>query len=147
MLAPTMQTIRLRWNVLAMWLERGIAVATVVAVALYAFQSVQVLLAMDWSSTETFYEFINRALMTVIGIEFVRMLTNHSIAAVLELLAFVIARKLLRPELSSLDIALSVGSFVALMAARHFFMEEQFYRNGTLRDCENCGQEQSSKNH
>lgn len=102
---------------------------TVIAVFAYGIGSVQVLTNMDWSSTETFYEFINRALIIVIGLELVRMLVNHSIGAVLELLAFVIARKMLKPDLSSLDIALSAGSFVALMAARHFLMEDQFFKN------------------
>jgi len=116
-----------------------VALITILAVFWYGYESIAVMISMDWTSTETFYEFINRALIIVIGIEFVRMLANHSIAAVLELLAFVIARKMLRPELSSLDIALSVGSFVALMAARHYLMEDQFYKNGSTTDCENCG--------
>lgn len=127
------------WNLTATILEKLVALITILAVFWYGYESIAVMISMDWTSTETFYEFINRALIIVIGIEFVRMLANHSIAAVLELLAFVIARKMLRPELSSLDIALSVGSFVALMAARHYLMEDQFYKNGSTTDCENCG--------
>lgn len=117
------------WTRLSLFLEKLVAAATVIAVLVYGFQSVKTLSAMDWTSTETFYEFINRALIVVIGLELVRMLVNHSIGAVLELLAFVIARKMLKPDLSSLDIALSAGSFVALMAARHYLMEDQFFKN------------------
>ncbi len=118
------------WTRLSLSLEKVVAAATVVAVMVYGFHSVEVLVAMDWSSTETFYEFINRTLIVVIGLELVRMLVNHSIGAVLELLAFVIARKMLKPDLTSVDIALSAASFVALMAARHFLMEDQFFKNG-----------------
>jgi hypothetical protein len=117
------------WTLVSLWMEKIIAALTVVAVTAYGIHSIQVLLAMDWSATETFYEFINRTLIAVIGLELVRMLVNHSIGAVLELLAFVIARKMLKPDLTSLDIALSAAAFVGLMAARHFLMEEQFYRS------------------
>lgn len=117
------------WTLVSLWVEKFIAALTVLAVLVYSLHSSKVLMAMDWSSTETFYEFINRALIAVIGLELVRMLVNHSIGAVLELLAFVIARKMLKPDLSSVDIALSAFSFVALMAARHFLMEDQFYKN------------------
>lgn len=117
------------WILVSLWMEKFIAVATVVAVTVYGLHSVQVLIVMDWSATETFYEFINRTLIAVIGLELVRMLVSHSIGAVLEMLAFVIARKMLKPDLSSVDIALSAGSFVALMAARHYLMEDQFYKS------------------
>lgn len=49
------------------------------------------------------------------------MLITHNMDAVLELLAFVIARKMLRPELSSMDIALSVLSFSALFVIYQLF--------------------------
>lgn len=117
------------WTRLSLSLEKVIAAITVIAVIIFGIESAKVLVTMDWSSTETFYEFINRTLIAVIGLELVRMLVNHSIGAVLELLAFVIARKMLKPDLTSFDIALSAGSFVALMAARHFFMEDQFFKN------------------
>lgn len=117
------------WTLVSLWIEKIIAGVTVAAVIAYGFHSIDLLLAMDWSATETFYEFINRTLIAVIGLELVRMLVNHSIGAVLELLAFVIARKMLKPDLTSLDIALSAAAFVGLMAARHFLMEDQFYKS------------------
>ena len=117
------------WVRMSLILEKIVAIVTVLAVLAYGISSFKVLIVMDWSATETFYEFINRALIAVIGLELVRMLVNHSIGAVLELLAFVIARKMLKPDLSSVDIALSAGSFVALMAARHYLMEDQFFKN------------------
>jgi hypothetical protein len=76
--------------------------------------------AMDWRLTETFYELIYRVLLLVIGIELVRTLVTHELRAILELLAFVVARKMLKPDLAVLDILLSVLAFVALLAANRF---------------------------
>lgn len=111
-------------------LEKLVAVAVVLGVVGYAVQSAAVMAAMDWSVTETYYELINRVLAIIIGLELVRMLVSHSIASVLELLAFVIARKMLKPDLGSIDIMAGVLAFVALMAARHFFTESGFLEEG-----------------
>jgi hypothetical protein len=40
----------------------------------------------------------------------------------LELLAFVVARKMLKPELETVDILLGVAAFDGLLAARRFFL-------------------------
>jgi hypothetical protein len=45
----------------------------------------------------------------------------------LELVAFVIARKLLKPDLTALDILLSVSAFVGLLAARRFLLRPPSY--------------------
>lgn len=102
--------------------EYALAIVVLVGVAVACVQGVQKLALMDWSTTETFYELIYRVLLLVIGLELVRMLIAHSLSAVLELMAFVIARKMLKPDITSLDIALSVAAFVALIAARHAFV-------------------------
>jgi hypothetical protein len=104
------------------WLERALALAILVAVVVFAVSSTGVLAAMDWRQTETFYQMIYRVLILVIGVELVRTLVTHDLGAVLELVAFVIARKLLKPDLTALDILLSVVAFVALLAARHYLV-------------------------
>lgn len=114
-----------RYRVLLRWLEQLIALAVLIAVAVAAVGSVQALAAMDWSQSDTLYELIYRALLVVIGIELVRMLVTHDLMAVLELLAFVIARKMLKPELSVLEIALGVLAFVALVLARRFVWTDE----------------------
>lgn len=111
--------------------ERILATAVIFFVIFFVIKSVPALLSMDWTSTDTFYALIYRVLLIVIGMELVRMLVTHSIAAVLELLAFVIARKMLKPDLTSIDIVLGVLAFVALMAARHYFTEPCFDQKDT----------------
>ena len=107
---------------IATWLERSLALALFVGVLAFAGNCALVLAGMDWRETATFYELIYRVLLLVIGVELVRTLVTHDLRAVLELLAFVIARKLLKPDLSTLDILLSVAAFVGLLAARRFFV-------------------------
>jgi hypothetical protein len=77
---------------------------------------------MNWRLTATFDELISRVLLVVIGLELVRMLVVHNLRAILELLAFAIARKMLKPDITALDIALSITAFVALVAAAHYFL-------------------------
>lgn len=114
------------WKVGITVLEKFVAFAVLIGVIAYAVHSVLALSAMDWAVTDTYYDLINRVLAVIIGLELIRMLVSHSIAAVLELLAFVIARKMLKPDLDSIDVAAGVLAFVALMAARHFFTESRF---------------------
>jgi hypothetical protein len=113
----------IRWaKAFATSLERLAALAVLVGVIAFAFQSSFVLIEMDWRSTETFYELIYRLLLLVIGVELIRTLVTHDLAAVLELLAFVVARKMLKPDITSLDIFLGAGAFVGLLAARRFLL-------------------------
>ena len=81
---------------------------------------------MDWRVPETFYELIYRVLLLVIGVELVRTLVTHELRAILELLAFIVARKMLKPDLAVLDILLRVLAFAALLAANHFWLPTSF---------------------
>jgi hypothetical protein len=77
---------------------------------------------MDWGRIETLYELIYRVLVLVIALELVRTLVAHDLRAILELLAFVVARKMLKPDLGVLDILLCVIAFVALLAANYWWL-------------------------
>ena len=54
--------------------------------------------------------------------ELIRTLLTHDLVAILELLAFVVARRMLKPELATLDILLGVVAFIGLLAARRFLL-------------------------
>ena len=109
-------------RVCATSLERMLTVAILIGIVAFALQGAIELTGMDWRSTETFYELIYRVLLLAIGIELIRTLITHDLAAVLELLAFVVARKMLKPDLPTLDIVLGVAAFVGLLAARRFLL-------------------------
>lgn len=123
------------YRVLVRWLERALALAVLGGAVVYGIGSALVLAGMDWQTTTAFYELIYRVLLVVIGLELVRMLVVHDLTAVLELLAFVIARKMLKPDIVALDIVLGVLAFVALLAARRFLLAVPSQQGGEdLRD-------------
>ncbi len=117
-------------------MEKFLAVAVLACVILAAVYGGIFLAGLDWTAKETFYELIYRMLLLVIGLELVRMLITHSLAAVLELLAFVIARKMLKPDLTAVDIILSVLAFVALLAGRKYLMSRTCYLPRELEGAE-----------
>jgi len=108
---------------IVLWMERLLALSVLVGIVIYGVGSAVLLTGLDWKITETFYELIYRVLLMVIGLELVRMLIVHDLSAVLELLAFVTARKVLKPEIEAIDIVLAVIAFVALLGARRYFLE------------------------
>jgi hypothetical protein len=110
------------YKTIALWIERLLALVILVGVLIFGLHSAQVLFVMDWQETNTFYELIYRVLLLVIGVELARTLVTHELKAILELLAFVIARKMMKPDLGVLDIVLSVLAFVALLAANHYWL-------------------------
>ncbi|MFA6600580.1 MAG: hypothetical protein WC352_00750 [Candidatus Omnitrophota bacterium] len=104
------------------WIEKILAVAVVLAVMIYIGLSASGFMAANWHEKEIFYELIYRVLLVTIGLELARMLVTHSFIAILELLAFVVARKMLKPDITSVDVVLGVVSFVALLAANYYFV-------------------------
>src|SRR5262245_18100779 len=110
------------YRTVAVWIERLLALVILSGVLVFGLRSAQALARMDWRSTDTFYELIYRVLLLVIAVELVRTLVTHELRAILELLAFVVARKMLKPDLAVLDVLLSVLAFVALLAANRFLL-------------------------
>jgi len=106
------------------WLERLLASGIVAGIIAYGIASATELVHLNWHDTATFYELIYRVLLMVIGIELVRTLLTHSLEAILELLAFVVARKTFKADVEAFDIFLCALAFVALLAARHFFLRQ-----------------------
>lgn len=101
------------------WFEIFLAAVIIVAIIISLFHSFGVVQSMDWSSIDTFYELINRLLLIAIGLEFVRMLVVRDLVSVLELVAFIVARKMLKPDATSMDLMLGSIAFVTLTAARY----------------------------
>ncbi|MBP9759444.1 hypothetical protein KBD45_07155 [Candidatus Dojkabacteria bacterium] len=103
-------------------IERLLALIIILSVIFYALNSFTYMYSADWQTKEVFYEIIYRALLITIGLELARMLVTHNFLSILELLAFVVARKMLKPELSSIDVLLGVLSFVILLIANRFLI-------------------------
>ncbi len=104
------------------WIEKGLATGVILGVIIYIVSSVAVFWTANWQSKETFYDLIYRVLLVTIGLELARMLVTHSFLAILELLAFVVARKMLKPDLTAVDIVLGTLAFVSLLGAYRYFV-------------------------
>jgi hypothetical protein len=58
-----------------------------------------------------------------IGLEIVRTLISHELSSLVNLLSFVIARRMLEPQTAFWEIPLGVAAFAALMATRRYLMD------------------------
>lgn len=103
-------------------LERTLALIIIGGVVAFAVGSGFTLVELDWREIESLYELIYRVLLMVIGVELARTLLTHDLEAILELLAFVVARKMLKPDIGVVDVLLSVLAFAALLAARRYLL-------------------------
>lgn len=103
-----------------LWSERILAISILLAMAMFFYTMVACTGSYDWTKTEALYDIINRILLLVICLELIRTLLTHDLEAVLELLAFVVARKTMVPNLTVVDILLSVIAFVLLIVARKY---------------------------
>lgn len=90
-------------------------------IGFFGVESVKELAVMDWGKDTTFYEFLHRALLLVIAVELVYSLLVHDFRVIIEIIGFVIARKMLKPELSSHEILFLVIAFCILIIVRRYF--------------------------
>lgn len=108
---------------LVRWCERIIALALLLAVICFFLATLRVALGLDWSSMATLHEIGQRVLLITIGLELVRTLISHELSSLVNLLSFVIARRMLEPQTAFWAIPLGVVSFAALMATRRYLLE------------------------
>lgn len=112
-----------RYHVIMEGGYRLLAILIALGLAGFIFYSIPIMLDMNWSETETFYELFYRVLLTAIGIELIHTLVTHDLNAIVEMIAMVIARKLLKPDSDSADILLIVIAFCLLLGARKYFLD------------------------
>ncbi|MDO5718573.1 MAG: transporter associated domain-containing protein [Tissierellia bacterium] len=67
-------------------------------------------------------DFLGHVLLLVVGVELMLMLINHSMVAILELVLFVIARKMLIYADSMLDLLLGTASILIIFIMFKYFM-------------------------
>jgi uncharacterized membrane protein (DUF373 family) len=104
------------------WLEIALAALVLVGILFAAGSAVRELWGLDWSQSTTLDRLLNRVLFIAIGLELVRMLVVHSLRAILEMMAFAIARNMLTPNPAAFDIALGAVGFAVLLAAGRYFL-------------------------
>lgn len=75
-------------------------------------------------NTEFFTSFLSQALSLVVGVEFVKMLCQHSAQTVVEVLMFATARQMVVEHLGPNETLLSVISIAILFGIRKYLMTD-----------------------
>lgn len=130
-MARVEQRIANRFSVFIRWLEMALAGLVLVGVLAAAVSSLRELLGLDWTQAATFDRLMSRVLFIAIGLELARMLVVHSLRAILEMLAFAIARNMLLPDRTAIDIVLGAVGFAILLAAARYFLVTEKEHAGT----------------
>jgi hypothetical protein len=107
---------------LVMWCERVIALALLFAVVCFFLGTLRMALGVDWNSMTTLHELGQRVLLMTIVLELVRTLISHELSSLVNLLSFVIARRMLEPQTAFWEVPLGVAAFAALMATRRYLL-------------------------
>ncbi len=115
---------------LVVWCERIIALALLFGIVCFFLATVKTAFGFDWGSMAALHEVGQRILLMTIGLELVRTLISHELASLVNLMSFVIARRMLEPQNPFWEIPLGVAAFAALMATRRYLM------NGTSGNAE-----------
>src|SRR5262245_29820771 len=77
-----------------------------------------------WQTTDEYNAlqlFIQSILLVAIAAELALLLTFHRTRAAIEVIIFVIARKLLSPEITALDLLTGAAALALLLAARYYW--------------------------
>ncbi len=79
-------------------------------------------LGLDWTAMATLHEIGQRVLLITIGMELVRTLISHELASLVNLLSFVIARRMLESQTPFWEVPMGVAAFAALTATSRYLM-------------------------
>ncbi len=107
---------------LVKWCERIIAFALLFGVICFFLATLRIALGLNWSSMSTLHEIGQRVLLITIGMEIVRTLISHELSSLVNLMSFVVARRMLEPQIAFWEIPLGVAAFAALMATRRYLL-------------------------
>ncbi|MFZ1720460.1 MAG: hypothetical protein WAU28_03860 [Candidatus Moraniibacteriota bacterium] len=75
----------------------------------------------DWSSMGTMYDFIATVLLILLGLEVARLILVHSIVVVMELMLLIIARKMLYPDISALEMIYCAIAFAIIVGVYYLY--------------------------
>ena len=113
-------TVRARQSALEI-MEVVLAIAVFCAVAYFSFHAAQGFLSKEWSSMSVMYEFISFILLILLGLEVTRLILVHSITVVMELMLLIIARKMLYPDITALDLLFCAVAFVLVIGIYYLY--------------------------
>lgn len=101
-----------------------LALAVLIAVFASALGLLPDFIIADWGNQETFIELLKVILFLAIGVELARLLISYSLETLVELIAFVIARKMLLIEGDFVEVLLGTLSLALIFGARYYFLSK-----------------------
>ena len=122
--------IRKHFNVIIYNISRYVEIAlSIVILVVIALAGVRLIMEIAGTSvssmdTEFFTSFLSQALSLVVGVEFVKMLCQHSAQTVVEVLMFATARQMVVEHLGSVETLIGVLSIAVLFAIRKYLMTD-----------------------
>lgn len=105
-------------------LEFILASIVVAGTAWYLFSSLEILLTTAEPGL-FFAVFIDVLLTAIIGVEIARVLITHNLVGIVELLGFVMARKVLSPDVTATDLFVVTVAFGVLVYVRRWLIDQQ----------------------
>ncbi len=106
-------------------LEFLLASVVVIGTAWYVFLGLEQLYIDSYSAV--FYtELITILLNAIIGVEIARVLVTHSLVGIVDILGFVMARKVLDPAVAATDVLIVVVAFGVLVYVRQWLQGNEF---------------------
>lgn len=86
-----------------------------------------------WRRTGNEYDVLHHVIQSILLVaiagELGLLLLFHRAAAAIEVIIFVVARKMVTPDISGVELLLGTASLVGLVAARHYFMRAKDERS------------------
>lgn len=120
-----MKNIQFYGNIILRYFSYYFFFLIIVAIVVSNIYTIPVFTTLDWSNIQTLVEFLRVALFWVIAVEFARLLIEYKTEIVIELLVFVLARKILLIEDNVPMVALGVVVIILLMMVRHLLVKRQ----------------------
>ena len=106
-----------------------LAVVIVVAAAIAAVEILIRDFPQLWQRTSNEYDVLHHVIQSIllvaIAAELGLLLLFHRAGAAIEVIIFVVARKMVTPDISGVELLLGTASLVALVAARRYFIREK----------------------
>ena len=108
------------------YVEIALSIVILVVIVLAGVRLVMEIAGTSVSSmdTELFTSFLSQALSLVVGVEFVKMLCQHSAQTVVEVLMFATARQMVVEHLGPVETLIGVLSIAVLFAIRKYLMTD-----------------------
>jgi hypothetical protein len=102
-----------------------LALLILAAAAVAAYETVVREFPKLWQPTDEYkalQQVIENILLVAIAAELALLLLFHRTSAAVEVIIFVIARKIVSPDITAVELLLSVAALVALLVARFYFL-------------------------